>query len=89
MLARCLIGEDWWYDDAAAATGGRGWFDTGSWKRKRAVRAWRSVCGSCEFTHWRLGRGDGWRPTYPFAAGLLDLAAWLTEAGCRGCPVGS
>ena len=66
MLVRYLIGEDWWHDNAATA---------GQWSfEHRFVEAETEpfehpgrCVASCEFTHARLGLGEGGRPTYPFA----------------------
>ena len=66
MLVRYLIGEEWWHDGAATA---------GQWSfEHRFVEAETEsfehpgrCVGACEFSHERLGLGEGGRPTYPFA----------------------
>ncbi len=66
MLVRYLIGEDWWHDGSATA---------GQWSfEHRFVEAETEpfehpdrCVGSCQFTHTRLGLGEGGRPTYRFA----------------------
>ena len=66
MLVRYLTGEDWWHDGAATA---------GQWSfEHRFVEAETEsfehpdrCVHSCEFSHGRLGLGEGGRPTYAFA----------------------
>ena len=66
MLVRYSIGEDWWHDRDLTA---------GQWSHEhRFVEAETEpfehpgrCVNSCEFSHRRLGLGEGGRPTYPFA----------------------
>ena len=66
MLVRYLVGDDWWHDGAATA---------GQWSfEHRFVEAETEpfehpdrCVESCEFTHKRLGLGEGGRPKYRFA----------------------
>ena len=65
MLVRYAIGEDWWHDGTSTA---------GGWSfEHRFVEAETEpfehpgrCVASCEFSHLRLGLGDGGRPRYPF-----------------------
>ena len=66
MLVRYLIGEDWWHD--AASTAGQWSFEHRFVEAETESFEHPGRCvDSCEFSHRRLGLGEGGRPTYPFA----------------------
>ena len=66
MLVRYLIGEDWWHD--GAGTAGQWSFEHRFVEAETEPFEHPSRCvDSCEFTHGRLGLGEGGRPAYPFA----------------------
>lgn len=65
MLVRYLIGEDWWHD--YSATAGRWSFEHRFVEAETEPFEHPGRCvASCEFTHGRLGLGEGGRPAYPF-----------------------
>ena len=67
MLVRYLIGEEWWHD--GAATAGQWSFEHLFVEAETESFEHPGRCvGACEFSHERLGLGEGGRPTYPFAA---------------------
>ena len=66
MLVRYAIGEDWWHD--GTSTAGRWSFEHRFVEAETEPFEHPGRCvASCEFTHLRLGLGEGGRPRYPFA----------------------
>ena len=70
MLVRYTIGEDWWHD--GTSTAGRWAFEHRFVEVEVEAETepfeHPGCCVvSCEFSHLRLGLGEGGRPGYPFA----------------------
>ena len=66
MVVRYSIGEEWWHD--GASTSGQWSFEHRFVEAKTELFEHPGRCvGSCEFSHRRLGLGEGGRPKYPFS----------------------
>ena len=66
MLVRYSIGEEWWHD--GASTSGQWSFEHRFVEAENEPFEHPSRCvDSCEFSHRRLGLGEGGRPKYPFS----------------------